>query len=124
MDVSLWHYKLFLWRPHGADPNDPFLATLKEKKQPDSARQMACVVAYYLQEHAGDDEKRSAVSAADLEKYFKQASYPLPSKMPQILVDAKLAGYFEQVSRGEYKLTRVGYNLVAHSLPKSAKAQA
>ena len=101
---------------HGLD-----IRTLKEQKQPDSSRQMACVVAFYLHEHAPDGEKKNTVTAADLERYFKQANYPLPSKLQQILVDAKAAGYFELASRGEYKMTRVGYNLVAHSMPKSLK---
>jgi hypothetical protein len=102
---------------HGLD-----IRTLKEQKQPDSARQMACVAAFYLQEHAPDGEKKTTVNTADLERYFKQAGFPLPAKLAQILPDAKTAGYFEVSSRGEYKMTRVGYNLVAHSLPKSSKA--
>ena len=34
------------------------IRTLKEQKQPNSARQMACVVAYYLQELAPEGERR------------------------------------------------------------------
>lgn len=93
------------------------IRTLKEKKQPRSARDMACLVAYYLKDAAGDDERKETISATDLEKYFKQAGYKLPTRMAQVLVDAKSAGYFESVGRGEYKLNAVGYNLVAHNLP-------
>jgi hypothetical protein len=42
--------------------------------------------------------------------------------MQQVLPDAKAAGYFDSVDRGKYKLTRVGYNLVTHSLPKVGAA--
>ena len=53
--------------------HDLDIRTLKENKQPDSARQMACIAAFYLQEHAPDGEKKSTVNTADLERYFKQA---------------------------------------------------
>ncbi len=95
------------------------IRTLKEQKQPSSARQMACVVAYYLQEVAPSNERKKTISAEDLEKYFKQAKFKLPKTIQQVLVDAKASGYFESVARGEYRLNAVGYNLVAHNLPKS-----
>jgi hypothetical protein len=97
------------------------IRTLKDQKQPDSARQMACVVAYYLLDHAPEAERKNSIKSDDLEKYFKQAGYKLPKKIEQVLVDCKAAGYFETISRGEYKLTRVGYNLVTHSMPKGQK---
>lgn len=100
---------------HGID-----IRTLRNQKQPASALQMACVVAYYLQEHAPRDERTKEVTTSDLERLFKQAGFKLPSRMQQVLVDAKTAGYFESIDRGKYRLTRVGYNLVTHSLPKVA----
>lgn len=103
-------------RDHGLD-----IRALKEQKQPDSARQMACLVAYYLLDHAPEAERKQSISSADLEKYFKQAGYKLPKKLEQLLIDCKGSGYFETVARGEYKLTRVGYNLVTHSMPKALK---
>lgn len=99
---------------HGID-----IRTLRNQKQPASAQQMACVVAYYLQEYAPKDERTKEVTTADLERLFKQAGFKLQSRMQQVLVDAKTAGYFESVDRGKYRLTRVGYNLVTHSLPKA-----
>ncbi|MGN6329152.1 MAG: hypothetical protein ACTHL5_09450 [Rhodanobacter sp.] len=95
------------------------IRSLKEQKSPNSAKQMACVVAYYLRELADAEERKDTVSTADLEKYFKQAGFKLQSRMAQVLVDAKGAGYFESVGRGEYKLNAVGHNLVAHNLPSS-----
>jgi hypothetical protein len=94
------------------------IRTLKEEKKPSTAREMACIVAYYLQEHAPEGERKDSVSTTDLEKYFKQANFKLPKKINQVLIDAKASGYFESASRGEYKLNAVGYNLVAHNLPK------
>jgi hypothetical protein len=93
------------------------IRALKDEKKPNSARQMACLVAFYLQEQAPEGESKATVTTADLEKYFKQASFKLPDRMEAVLSDAKRAGYFETAARGAYKLTRVGYNLVAHSMP-------
>ncbi|HVX37593.1 MAG TPA: hypothetical protein VHC71_15380 [Hyphomicrobium sp.] len=94
------------------------IRTFKEEKNPNSARQMACVVAYYLGEIAEGDEHKDFVTSADIEKYFKQAKFQLPTKLEQLLIDCKGSGYFESPARGEYKLTRVGHNLVAHQLGK------
>jgi hypothetical protein len=98
------------------------IRALKEEKRPDSARQMACIVAYYLMEHAPENEKKETVNSADIERLFKQANFKLPTKLEQLLIDCKKSGYVEVVTRGEYKLTRVGYNLVTHAMPKGAKA--
>jgi hypothetical protein len=68
------------------------IRTLKDQKGPTSARQMACLVAYYLQESAPEGERKDSISRADLEKYFKQAKYKLPTKLEQLLVDCKAAG--------------------------------
>jgi hypothetical protein len=97
------------------------IKTFKELKNPSSARQMACVVAYYLTEIATGDDHKQVVTTADIEKYFKQGRYTLPTKLEQLLIDCRAAGYFENAARGEYKLTRVGHNLVAHQLPAKGK---
>lgn len=98
------------------------IKTFKELKNPSSARQMACVVAYYLAEIATGDERKEVVTTSDVEKYFKQGRYALPTKLEQLLIDCRGAGYFESPTRGEYKLTRVGHNLVAHQLPAKGKS--
>lgn len=97
------------------------IKSFKELKNPTSARQMACVVAYYLGEIAQSDERKLTVTSADMEKYFKQARFQLPTKLEQLLIDCKGSGYFDNPSRGEYKLTRVGHNLVAHQLPAKGR---
>lgn len=104
-------------------PNVVDIRSLKQAKNPTNAIQMSCLVAFYLSEYASGDEKKSAIKAEDLEKYFKQANFKLPSRITQVLIDAKAAGYFESVGRGEYKLNAVGYNLIAHSLPSSASSK-
>jgi hypothetical protein len=93
------------------------IKTFKNQKQPSSAKQMACVVAYYLAELAPEKDRKQTVTVADLERYFKQAGFP-QAKMEQLLVDGKRSGYFDSEARGEYSLNRVGHNLVAHQMPR------
>jgi|ERR1039458_9681436 hypothetical protein len=97
------------------------IRTFKEQKNPKSAIQMACVVAYYLQELAPATERKNTINTVDLSTYFKQANYKLPKVIAQLLPDSRVAGYFESASgKGEYSLNAVGYNLVAHNLPKTS----
>lgn len=95
----------------------PSIRDLKDEKQPESANQMAALVAYYLSEEADADHK-DVVTTADLEKYFKQAGFKLPKSLPQTLANAAAAGYFDAIGNGQYRLNAVGYNLVVHALPR------
>ena len=97
---------------------------LREAKQPESSNQMAALVAYYLSEHAPESERKDAITAADLEKYFKQAGFRLPGSLKQTLPNAAAAGYFEGAGGGRYRLNPVGYNLVVHGLPRGQEAAA
>jgi hypothetical protein len=111
----------------GNNPSTPGgvvdIKTLKNEKQPGSAIEMACVVGYYLQHIAPTEERKPAIKGDDIDKYFRQAGYPLPKAKGQLLVDAKSSGYFDSASVGAYKLNAVGYNLVEHSLPRGAKVK-
>lgn len=93
---------------------------LKNEKRPTSANQMAALVAYYLSEVAGEGERKQTITAADVERYFKQAGFKLPKQLTMTLPNAAAAGYFDSVGTGVYKLNPVGYNLVAHALPREA----
>lgn len=97
----------------------PSIRDLREEKRPESSNQMAALVGYYLSELADDSERKEAINTADLEKYFKQASFKLPKSLPQTLPNATAAGYFDPTGNGLYKLNAVGYNLVAHGLPRA-----
>jgi hypothetical protein len=98
------------------------IRSFRAAKSPKSAREMACVVAFYLQELAPEGQRADSVSAPELEKYFKQAQFKLPEKIGQVLPDAKRSGYFDSAAHGKYKLNAVGYNLVAHKLPANPPA--
>ncbi len=95
------------------------IRALKEEKRPSTANEMAAVVAYYLQELAPPEERKREVDVQDVVEYFKQAGFPLPTATKQILHNAKAAGYFKAVGGGKFTLNPVGYNLVAHNLPRA-----
>ncbi len=96
------------------------IRSLVAEKQPSSSVEMACVVAYYLSHLAPANERQDVINVSDLERYFKQGGYPLPKVARFTLTNAKDAGYLDPVARGTYKLTTVGYNLVAHRMPAGA----
>jgi hypothetical protein len=99
------------------------IRTLKEEKQPSSAREMAVLVAYYLSELAPDAERKEEISADDIRQYFKQGAFRLPASPEMTLVHTRNAGYLDSGSaRGLYKLNAVGYNLIVHSLPAGPEA--
>jgi hypothetical protein len=103
----------------GSPNRRPSIRDLKDDKQPGSSNQMAALVAYYLSEVAGESERKESINTSDLEKYFKQAGFRLPKRMPQVLPNAAAAGYLDSAGSGYYKLNPVGYNLVVHAMPRS-----
>jgi hypothetical protein len=96
---------------------------LTEQKHPQSANEMAALVAYYLAEIAGPTEKKEVVEFSDIQKYFKQAGFRLPQKPAMTLVNAKNSGYLDLMGGGRYKLNPVGYNLVVHALPRTKQSK-
>jgi hypothetical protein len=100
------------------------IRSLRDEKQPRSANEMAALVAYYLAELAPEDERKSEITTGDIQKYFKQANHPLPNVPGQTLKNAAAAGYFDSAGRGQYRLNPVGYNLVAHGLPRGSATRA
>jgi len=93
------------------------IRTLTAKKQPRSSVEMAVLVAYYLAEIAAGQERKAEIEISDVNKYFKQADFPIPSAPRQTLFNAKAAGYLDSAARGAYRLNPVGHNLIAHGLP-------
>jgi hypothetical protein len=95
------------------------IRSLKESKNPNNAVEMACIVAFYLGNTAPTEERRNEIFTKDIDRYFKQGGFPLPKVPGQVLRDAKAAGYLDSAGRGSFKLNPVGYNLVAHTLPRA-----
>jgi hypothetical protein len=101
--------------------DSPDIRSFREKKGPASGQEMAAVLAFYLCEALPEGQRRESIGPADIDKYFKQAAFPLPARSRAVLTHAKTAGYLEEAgSRGTYKLSPVGYNLVKYRLPRNA----
>lgn len=94
------------------------IRSFTEEKNPKSANEMAAVVAYFLQYEAGTKEHQETITKADIEKYFHLAKFTKPKDAKNTLQNSKNAGYLETKDRGAFALSPVGYNLVAHSLPR------
>jgi hypothetical protein len=97
----------------------PDIRSLREDKQPKSDVEMAVLVAYYLAEALPEGSRQSFITAADVNKYFKQAGHKLPQQAGQTLRNAKHAGYLDSGERGRFVINPVGHNLVVHGLPRS-----
>jgi hypothetical protein len=95
------------------------IRSLTAEKQPRSATEMVALIAYYLSELAPEGERSDTINSSSVRRYFKMAGFPLPSVLRNVLPNAASAGYLENISRGEYRLNPVGYNLVVHGLPRS-----
>jgi len=97
----------------------------KEQKKPRSDAEMAALVAYYLAKVVAPADRKESIAREDVETYFNIAEYPLPKKPEYTLPNAKNAGYFKVLGKGQYALNPVGQNLIAYSLPRDgAKAAA
>lgn len=114
--------------PVNAGPDTPLVGAarpvdikaLKDEKRPSSSIQMAVLVAYYLKALAPESDRKEAISAADVETYFTQARYQLPTGkngLVDTLNNARQAGYFESAGRGLFRLNSVGFNLAAYNMP-------
>jgi len=99
------------------------IRSFASQKRPSTVNDRVALVAYYLSELAPDPERKDTIDKKDLEKYFKQARFPLPKRLGVALVHARHAGYLEPVAKGKYRLNPVGYNLVAHGLPRKHAEQ-
>ncbi len=99
------------------------IRSLRAQRQPSSANEMAALVAFYLAELAPPEERKTAIDRSDIEKYFKQAGFPLPKAVRQTLPNAATSGFFDITGGGRYRLNAVGYNLVVHGLPSKVKSK-
>jgi hypothetical protein len=89
-------------------------------KAPSTQSEAIAVAAFYLSELAPDEMRSGTIDYKRAREVFRQARYPLPKRIDQVLVNTQKAGYLTRVKSGEYKLSPVGFNLVEHTLGTDA----
>jgi hypothetical protein len=86
-------------------------------KAPKSDRQFAAVVAYFYQLEAKPHDRRETIDAAVMKEAARLAQWPQVQRWNMTLTNAKNAGYLDAAGGGKFKLSSVGENLVAITLP-------
>jgi hypothetical protein len=92
-----------------------------QEKAPSSQSEAIAVATYYVTDLAPPEMRAPAIDKESAVEVFRQAKYPLPKRIAQVLVNAQNAGYLVRVGSGEYKLSPVGFNLVEHTLGRDVQ---
>lgn len=86
-------------------------------KSPKSDQQFTAVVAYFYQFEAKVEDRKMVIDAETMKDAARLAGRPQVERWNMTLTNAKNAGYLDIESHGKYKLSSVGENLVAITLP-------
>src|SRR5579871_6159842 len=89
-------------------------------KAPKSDQQFTAVVAYFYQFEAKPDDRRESIDADVMKEAARLAGRPQVARWNMTLTNAKNAGYLDAAGSGNFKLSSVGENLVAITLPGNA----
>lgn len=93
----------------------PHIKEFIKEKKPSGALQTAVVLAYYLKEYEG----KETFTKEDIMKIWTASGQKPPKKIWQSVIDGKNRyQWFEQVSKGECKLSPHGIYFVENELPK------
>lgn len=86
-------------------------------KAPQSDQQFTAVVAYYYQFEAPLTQRKNSIDAATMKDAARLAGRGQVKDWNMTLNNATRAGYLDRAERGAFKLSAVGENLVAITLP-------
>jgi len=86
-------------------------------KAPKSDQQFTAVVAYFYQFEAKPAERKDAIDADVMKEAARLAGRAQVARWNMTLTNAKNAGYLDAAGNGKFKLSSVGENLVAITLP-------
>ena len=105
--------------PHAASSADHStdIRSFTTMKAPKSDQQFAAVVAYFYQFEAKPDNRKEAIDADIMKEAARLAGRPQVARWNMRLTNAKNAGYLDAAGSGKFKLSSVGENLVAITLP-------
>jgi hypothetical protein len=91
-------------------------------KEPKTDTQFAAVVAYFYQFEAPPDQRKDVIDRETMKHSARLANRKQPPDWRFTLQNARNAGYLESAGDGNYRLSPVGENLVAITLPGNATA--
>ena len=92
-------------------------------KNPSSDMQFAAVIAYYYKFEAPINERKDSINSEVLQNATRLAGRTRLTKPVQTLVNTSFNGLLDKADeKGSYKINTVGENLVAMTLPQSAKS--
>jgi hypothetical protein len=101
------------------------LKSFVKTKDPQTDIQFAATVAYYYRFQAPEPQRKTAVTANDLQEACRLADRDRLVKPAQTLINAHAQGLLDKAGeRGSYAINTVGENLVAMALPSSAGTSA
>ena len=86
-------------------------------KAPKSDQQFSAVVAYFYQLESKPDQRKETIDADVMKEAARLAGWPQVQRWAMTLTNAKNAGYLDAAGTGKFKLSSVGENLVAITLP-------
>lgn len=92
------------------------------QKSPKSDQQFAAVVAYFYQFRAPPSQRKDAIDAETMKHAARLAGRRQVPNWRFTLLNAANAGFLNAAGGGKYKLSPVGENLVAITLPGNAVA--
>lgn len=102
--------------------NSADIRSFTAMKAPKSDQQFTAVVAYFYQLEAKPGEKKEAIDADIMKEAARLANWPQVQRWNMTLTNAKNAGYLDAAGTGKFKLSSVGENLVAITLPGDGSA--
>ncbi len=92
--------------------------TFLHEKQPSSDNEFAAAVAYYFAFEAPDTERKSEITASDLQQAARLSGRARLNRPIDTLHNASKRGYLDKGhARGSFRINTVGENLVAMAMP-------
>ena len=103
----------------GSTGHSTDIRSFKEAKAPKSDQQFVAVVAYFYQFEAKPENRKEVVDAETMKEAARLAGWAQVERWSDPLNNAKRAGYLDAAGTGKFKLSSVGENLVAITLPNN-----
>lgn len=102
--------------PASTRPRD--IRAFLQEKQPSSDNQFAAAVAYYYAFEAPESERKSEITASDLQHAARLSGRERLKRPIETLHNASKRGYLDKGGvRGSFRINTVGENLVAMAMP-------